>query len=104
MVFKTGDEDEFESMTIEEFEELEEGDVVTHVHGVPDPKAVENDDLDISDGRRTLTVVSVGDHNPLAGGRMQVRLQYGTISRNNIDKWTVVEKASDPTDREGPER
>lgn len=77
MVFKTGDEDSFEGMTEDEFDALEVGDVVRHVH---DP-----------DGK-TREVVSVGDHNPLAGGRTSVEVEKGTIGRSNLDKWEVVEQ------------
>lgn len=91
MVFKTGDEDSFDGMTEEEFDALEPGDQVVHVHDAPDPETVENDDIDISEGREPRTVVSVGNHNPLAGGRVTVEVQGGTIGRNNLDKWMVVD-------------
>lgn len=75
MVFKTGDEEGFEGTTEDEFEDLEVGDVVRHVHDAED---------------ETREVVQVGDHNPLAGGRMSVEVTGGTIGRNNIEKWEVV--------------
>jgi len=76
MVFKTGDEDAFEAMTEEEFDELEVGDEVAHVH---DPEG------------ETREVVEVGDHNPLAGGRTRVRVQQATIARGNLDKWRLAD-------------
>lgn len=92
MGFKTGDEDNFGGMTEEQFDSLGVGDRVVHVHDAPDPATVENDDLDVSAGREPRTVVSVGDYNPLAGGRTTVEVEGGTIGRNNLDRWKVVDE------------
>lgn len=69
------DETGSNGMTEDEFDNLEVGDKVRH----------ENDDS-------AEEVVAVGDHNPLAGGRMQVRTRRSNIGRNYIDSWTVVEE------------
>lgn len=93
MAFETGDEDTFDGMTEDEFDALEAGDLVVHVHDAPDPAVVENDDLDISECPDAREVLEVGEHNPLAGGRVSVEVQGGTIGRDNIDKWRVVDGA-----------
>jgi len=77
MVFKTGDEGSFDGMTEDEFDALEVGDTVRHVHD--------------AEGQ-TREVTQIGDHNPLAGGRVNVKVQSGTIGRNNLDKWEVVDE------------
>jgi hypothetical protein len=91
MVFETGDEDAFEGMTEDEFDALEVGDIVVHIHDAPDSAAVANDELGVGECPDAREVLGVGDHNPLAGGRVSVEVQGGTIGRDNIDKWTVVE-------------
>lgn len=91
MVFETGDKDEFEGMAEDEFNALEPGDLVVHVHDAPDSATVKNDDLDVIEGRELRKVIKVGDYNPLAGGRTNVEVQGGTIGRNNLNKWAVVD-------------
>jgi hypothetical protein len=92
MVFKTGDEDEFDGMTEAEFDALKPGDLVVHVHDAPDPQAVANEDINIESERQPRKVLQVGDHNPLAGGRVSVEVEGGTIARENIDKWAVLDQ------------
>jgi len=69
------EESSFDNMTEDEFDSLEVGDEVIHV----------NDD-------QTQEVISVGEYNPLAGGRTEVRAQQRTITRNYLDKWSLVDQ------------
>jgi hypothetical protein len=74
----TDDDDDdagFSGMTEAEFDDLEVGDEVRH----------KNDDS-------AEEVISVGDYNPLAGGRTQVRTRRSNIGRNHIGNWTVVDQ------------
>jgi len=77
-MFKTGDEDSFNGLTEDEFDNLEVGDKLVHVHDVPDPAVAENPELD------------VGDYNPLEGGRVTVRVRGATIMRRDMNKWKLV--------------
>jgi len=69
------DKTDFNGMTEDEFDNLEVGDKVMH----------KKDDS-------AEKVISVEDHNPLAGGRMQVRTRRSNIGRNYIDNWMVIDQ------------
>lgn len=89
-MFKTGDEDSFNGLTEDEFDNLEEGDKLVHVHDVPDPAVAENPELDVDDERAPREVLDVGDYNPLEGGRVTVRVRGATIMRRDMNKWKLV--------------
>lgn len=90
-MFKTGDEDSFDGLTEDEFDNLEVGDKLVHVHDVPDPAVAENPALNVDDERVPREVLHVGEYNPLAGGRVTVRVRGATIMRSDMEKWALVD-------------
>lgn len=69
--------DNFDPMAESEFDALEKGDEVRHKD---DPKD------------KTREVTREPEENALAGHVVQVEVQHGTIGRDNIKNWGVVDE------------